>query len=514
MTRVEKNLDELLAGVATRAVEGEPGVAVRGLAVDSRLVEPGSLFVALPGQRSDGHAHIADAVGRGAVGAVVSQPFDGPRPGVVVTVDDTAETLARMAAAFYGHPSGELDLIGITGTNGKTTLTYLLEGVMKAAGRSPGVIGTVEVRFSGRSQTTPHTTPQAHTLQALLASMLAAGVDTALLEVSSHGLELQRVRGCQFKVAVFTNLSRDHLDFHGDLDRYAGAKALLFERELTESRATDRVAVVNADDAQADRMVAGWRGRVIRYSLGDGGQVHPVGPVTWDLSGIRARVLSPGGEVQLDSPLTGRHNLENLVAAVAVASGLGLPPAPIAAGLAACTRVPGRLERVETDEGPAVFVDYAHTDHALANALAALRPVTPGRLVVVFGCGGDRDRGKRPLMGRAVAEVADLAVVTSDNPRSEDPQAIIDQILPGLEGQGLERLELDRLGHARRGYSVEPDRRSAIAAAVGLLAEGDVLLIAGKGHETYQLIGGEVLDFDDRLEARRALEARTHGATG
>lgn len=515
MTRTDKTLAELLEGVPVRELHGQRDVRVRGLAIDSRLVEPGDLFVALPGQKADGHGFVQQAARQGACAAVVSRPLTGPQPGAWLLVDDTQLALARLAANFHGHPSASLSLVGITGTNGKTTLTYLLESVIHASGGQPGVIGTVEVRYAGLTEHSGHTTPQAHDLQAVLARMVAAGVGVALLEVSSHALALQRVRGCHFQVAVFTNFSRDHLDFHGDLERYAQAKQLLFARELVESRAGDRVAVINGDDPRAGQMLVGWPGPIVRYSLAEQGDVHPVGPVESGLSGIRARVACPAGTLELDSCLIGRHNLENLLAAVAVGCALGVDPAALSQGLAACRRVPGRLERVAGPAaGPAVFVDYAHTDHALINALAALRPLTQGRLMVVFGCGGDRDRGKRPLMGAAVAAGADLAIVTSDNPRSEDPQAIIEEILPGLSGQGWRRAESAPPGKQIRVYLVEPDRRTAIGLAMRMAREQDVVLIAGKGHETYQVVGQQVLDFDDRIEAQLALHARPGGRVG
>ena len=508
MTRNECSLTDLLAGVRVLELSGDSSVRVSSVCVDSRQVTPGALFVALPGEAVDGHRFVEQAVERGAVVAVVSEPVDQGAAPAVVRVPDTRAALARIAAAFYEHPSGHMSLVGITGTNGKTTLTYLLEAVLQAAGLRPGVIGTVEVRFAGRVEHNPHTTPQAHQLQELLARMRTSGVDCALIEVSSHGLALQRVRACHFRVAVFTNLSRDHLDFHGDLDSYAAAKRLLFGRELNESQAEDRLAVVNADDPASHGMLKDWAGPVIRFSLSGAGQVHPQGPVKSGLDGLEAELTFGDGTIALRSRLIGRHNLENLVCAVAVAHGLGIAPEAIEAGLAACERIPGRLDRVD-GPGPAVFVDYAHTDHALTNVLAALRPLSTGRLVVVFGCGGDRDRGKRPLMGGAVAAAADLAVVTSDNPRSEDPAVIIDQILPGLHDRAWQRLDAAALPACPgRGYVVEADRRAAIRLAVGLADGDDVVLIAGKGHEDYQIVGAKRLDFDDRVEAQSALQLR------
>jgi len=504
-------LGELLAELAGVRLEGDPGVRVTGLAHDSRRVGPGDLFVALAGQRADGHQFLEAAAARGAVGAVVSR--DVPRGGLaaLARVPETHEALARLAAGFWGHPARALHLVGVTGTNGKTTLTYLAEHIVRAAGGSPGVIGTIEARFAGERQESQHTTPMATDLQALLRRMRDRGVTHALMEVSSHALELQRVRACDFQVAVFSNLSRDHLDFHGDLARYAAAKALLFSRELNESRADRRLAVVNRDDGRAAEMLAGWRGPVLGFSRRAVADVCVEGEVRQGLDGTHARVRSPIGALELESPLTGLHNLENLLAAVAVGVALELPADAIQAGLRACRRVPGRLERVSGEGGPAVFVDYAHTDDALRNVLGALRPLTRGRLWVVFGCGGDRDRGKRPLMGAAVARGADLAVVTSDNPRTEEPEAIIAQILPGLEGEGAARCELAALPGRTRAFAVLSDRRAAIHGAVGLAAPEDVVLVAGKGHENYQIVGAVKQDFDDLREAQLALQARRGG---
>ncbi|HOX42612.1 MAG TPA: UDP-N-acetylmuramoyl-L-alanyl-D-glutamate--2,6-diaminopimelate ligase [Myxococcota bacterium] len=505
------SLVELLAELPGARLEGEPSLRITGVEHDSRQVRPGHLFVALPGQRVDGHAFLEAAAAAGAVAAVVEREAPRGRLSALVRVPEAREALARLAARFWRHPTRALRLVGVTGTNGKTTLTYLVEQVVRAAGGSPGVIGTVEVRFAGQRQDSQHTTPMATELQALFARMRAAGVSHAIMEVSSHALELQRVRGCDFEVAAFTNLSRDHLDFHGDLERYAAAKALLFSRELMESQAPRRTAVVNRDDERAERMLRDHRGPVLGFSRRGPADVCVEGPVHQGLDGIRARVRCPAGALELASPLTGAHNLENLLTAVAVACALELPVEVIQAGLAACARVPGRLERVPVAGGPAVFVDYAHTDDALRNVLGALRPLTRGRLWAIFGCGGDRDRGKRPLMGAAVARGADVAVVTSDNPRTEEPDAIIAQILPGLEREGFARCELAALAGRSRAYAVVPDRRAAIRGALAITRPEDVVLVAGKGHENYQIVGREKHDFDDLQEARLALEAQRGG---
>jgi UDP-N-acetylmuramoyl-L-alanyl-D-glutamate--2,6-diaminopimelate ligase len=422
-------------------------------------------------------------------------------------VAQTRLALAHLAANLFEHPSLGFALVGITGTNGKTTLTYLLESVVGAAGGVPGVVSTVSIRYPGHEEDNLYTTPEASDLQAMLYRMRQGGATHVAMEVTSHGLDLQRVRGCHFKVAVFTNLSRDHLDYHKDIEGYAAAKSLLFSRELEESRAEGKVAVANRDDPRWQDILHGWKGRRITFGHSADADVHPLGRATYRLDGFSVRVASPLGEIDLRCPLTGRYNLDNAMAAVAVAAALDIPARAVAEGVAACRLVPGRLERVDSGGGPAVFVDYAHTDHALINVLGALRELTDGRLLVVFGCGGDRDRGKRPLMGKAVAQSADLAVVTSDNPRTEDPQAIIEQILPGLASWS--RVGASALAASDpKSYSVLADRKEAIALAVSAARSGDVVLIAGKGHETYQIVGTTRHGFDDRKEARAALKER------
>jgi UDP-N-acetylmuramoyl-L-alanyl-D-glutamate--2,6-diaminopimelate ligase len=507
MTRVRKKLSEVVAGLDVIESQGDLETLVSGVQHDSRRVESGDVFVAIAGMIADGHRFVGDAASRGAAAAVVSRPMDLGVLRAIVRVAQTRLALAHLAANLFEHPSLAFALIGITGTNGKTTLTYLLESVIQAAGGVPGVVSTVSIRHPGYEEDNLYTTPESSDLQAMLHRMRQAGATHVAMEVTSHGLDLQRVRGCHFKVAVFTNLSRDHLDYHKDIDSYAAAKALLFSRELQESRAPGKVAVANRDDPRWEDVLRGWKGDLITFGHSDAADVHPLGEVDYSLDGFTARVASPLGEIDLRCHLTGSHNLDNAMAAVAVAAALEIPAEAVARGVDACARVPGRLERVDSGRGPAVFVDYAHTDQALSNVLGALRELTPGRLLVVFGCGGDRDRGKRPLMGKAVAAGADLAVVTSDNPRTEDPQAIIEAILPGLEGWS--EVEASRLGGSqKKSYVQLADRREAIRLAVAAARDDDVLLIAGKGHETYQIIGATRHDFDDREVARAALQER------
>ena len=507
MTRVKKRLSEVVAGLDVLEAQGDLETLVGGVQHDSRRIESGDVFVAIAGMVADGHQFVGDAASRGAAAAVVSRPMDSGVLRAIVRVAQTRLALAHLAANLFEHPSLGFSLIGITGTNGKTTLAYLIESVVGASGGVPGLVSTVSIRYPGHEQDNLYTTPEASDLQAMLHRMRQSGATHVAMEVTSHGLDLQRVRGCHFRVAVFTNLSRDHLDYHQDLDSYAAAKSLLFSRELEESRAPGKVAVANRDDPRWEEILLGWKGELITFGHSADADVHPLGQVTYKLDGFSARVASPLGEIDLRCCLTGRHNLDNAMAAVAVAAALDIPAQAVAEGVIACDRIPGRLERVDAGEGPAVFVDYAHTDHALTNVLGALRELTSGRLLVVFGCGGDRDRGKRPLMGNAVASGADLAVVTSDNPRTEDPDSIIEQILPGLASWS--RVKASGLPASDpESYAVLADRKEAIARAISAARSEDVVLIAGKGHETYQIVGTTRRDFDDREVARAALKER------
>jgi UDP-N-acetylmuramoyl-L-alanyl-D-glutamate--2,6-diaminopimelate ligase len=465
---------------------------------DSREVGPGAVFFALPGTRADGHDFAAEAARRGAVAVVAERPVDC-RPARLFVAPSSRRAMSLAAANFYGRPADAMQVVAVTGTNGKTTVTYLVEACARAAGVPVGVIGTITQRFPGVERPASHTTPESTTIQALLAEMRDAGARIAVLEVSSHALAQDRVAGIRFAAAGFTNLTRDHLDYHGTMEAYFDAKRRLFAEHLSENG----VAAVNARDPWGARLAdqLGPGRRVWRFGGREGDALRAEG-VSMGLGGIAATFATPAGPLEVRSPIVGAHNLENLLCAAGLALGIGLPPAAVARGLAECAGAPGRLERIE-GRGVSVFVDYAHTDDALARAIAALRALGPRRLVTVFGCGGDRDRGKRPLMGRAAADGSELVVVTSDNPRTEDPLAVIGEILPGL--QAIPRLDAARAREGGRGYVVEPDRRAAIALAVAAARPGDAVLVAGKGHEDYQIVGAERRPFSDREEARRAL---------
>jgi UDP-N-acetylmuramoyl-L-alanyl-D-glutamate--2,6-diaminopimelate ligase len=486
-------MSELLAALPEKRVIGEPPRSVSSIAGDSRKVEPGACFVAVPGFKQDGRRFIPDAIRRGAAIVVTEGEPVADLPVAQVLVPSVRVSLARLAGAFYGHPSKQLSLVGITGTNGKTTTSYLVEALLRARGLATGVIGTIQYVLGDETRPASQTTPEALDLQSMLAHMRDRGVRGVAMEVSSHALALARADGIAFDVAVFTNLTQDHLDFHGTLESYRLAKRRLFEL-LAESPKPTRTAVVNSDDPAGMSMVAGLDVDVLTFGLGAGARVRAVAHES-SLDGIRMTVETPRGRVTLTSPLIGEHNVMNLLGAVGTGLGLGLEPQAIAQALGAVGTVPGRFEQVWAGHPFLVVVDYAHTPDALERVLTTARKLTRRRLAVVFGCGGDRDRTKRPIMGEIAARLCDWVWVTSDNPRSERPEAIIDEIVVGVR----------RAGAAPGRVATEPDRARAIRAVLGWAEAGDTVVIAGKGHETYQIVGADVLPFDDREVARRIL---------
>jgi UDP-N-acetylmuramoyl-L-alanyl-D-glutamate--2,6-diaminopimelate ligase len=505
------HLSDLLDALPADAIRERPSEdpVIRGLAYDSRSSASGDLFFALPGSSVDGHDYVAQAIDLGAVAVAAERrpPESALRGRALVLVADSRRSLAPIARRFYGDPASELQLVGVTGTNGKTSTTYLVESILARAGRRVGLIGTVEVRHPGEAQRSQNTTPESLDLQRTLRSMRTHGVEAVVMEVSSHGLELGRVEGCRFDVAAFTNLTQDHLDFHGTMDAYRASKALLFERHLRPGAG----AVVNADDPAAASFEASARAqhaRLVRVSRSDRSAEVLLEDAQVGMEGTRARLRVPTGTLELTLPLLGDFNLENLLVACGIGVALDLPPDAIAAGASACPQVPGRVERIDCEDGeaPVVLVDYAHTPDAVEKVLRTLRPLTAGRLIAVFGCGGDRDRSKRPLMAEAVARWSDCVIATSDNPRSEDPAAILADVERGLAK--LERVEPMALEATERAYTVIEDRRSAIDLAIGIGRKGDTVVLAGKGHEDYQIIGRERFPFSDCDEARRALRRR------
>jgi UDP-N-acetylmuramoyl-L-alanyl-D-glutamate--2,6-diaminopimelate ligase len=487
-------LDEPIEIVGATAVE------VTGVSCDSRTTRPGDLFVALAGTRTHGERFVADAIARGAV--AVAMPGATASSVPVVRTPHPARLLGRVASRLAGDPSRALCLVGITGTNGKTTTTHLLEGIWRAAGKHPGVIGTIAYRFAGRAEPAPHTTPDAPVLHRLLAEMRAAGTTHVAMEVSSHALAQERVAGLDFDAALFTNLTRDHLDFHRDMDGYYAAKARLFCELLPASCKPGAVAVVNVDTAAGRRLARDLPGRCVRVGRDASADVR-LAEATTTLAGSHGAFVAAGRRVEFESPLVGAAHLENLVLAAATAWVLGIDWADVVTGLRRTPAPPGRVEQI-AGPGFTVVVDYAHSPDALERILGALRPLTPGRLVCVFGCGGDRDRGKRPLMGAAAATASDLVVLTSDNPRGERPEAILADIEAGVREAGMQPLAPSGAG---QGYLIEADRRGAIALALHAARPGDVVVIAGKGHEDYQIVGAERRHLDDREEVRRVLGA-------
>jgi UDP-N-acetylmuramoyl-L-alanyl-D-glutamate--2,6-diaminopimelate ligase len=508
-------LQNLIQDLTVLQLHGNVEREVRAITYHSGQVSEGSLFVAIKGTKSDGHDFVQQAIDRGSKIVVVEKPLD-PMPGVtIIEVSNTRAALAQLSSRFFGFPSHSLTVIGITGTNGKTTTTYLLESILSACGLKVGVIGTVDVRYPGYVQPASVTTPESVDLQRILREMVDAGVTHVVLEATSHALDMHRVDGTRFGVGLFTNLSQDHLDYHGTMGEYFAAKSRLFSHILQEQGAPAALAVINTDDLWCEKLFTLIDGPALRFGLSGDAQIRAE-QVRCDFSGIRALIRTPRGEFELQSPLLGRLNLYNLLAATAVAVGLGLPLEEIAAGQQTMTRVPGRLENIPNDVGVHVLVDYAHTPDALEKALDSLRELHSGRIICVFGCGGDRDTSKRPLMGEAAAQRADLVVITSDNPRSEVPEAIMADIEAGVQVQGLPFFSslAQCGGNCTRGYTLLADRGEAIHMAIDYAAKGDVVYIGGKGHENYQILGNERIDFDDRLVAIEALERRKQKEQG
>lgn len=478
-------LAEVLEDVAPPGADAA-STAVTGVAYRSDSVREGDVFFCVPGHSFDGHAFAADAVSRGASALVVTHVLPGlPVPQVVVP--DVRRALALASARFFGRPTSHLDVVGVTGTNGKTTTCYLVDAILRAAGRRTGLIGTVETRIAGVREPAGRTTPESRDLQELFARMVADGVTAVSMEVSSHAIDLHRVDGVRFAVAAFTNLSQDHLDYHRTMDEYFAVKSRLF----SDMGAADRVVCV--DDEAGARLAASIDPEI---TVGrDPGADVSAREVVLRSGGSSFVLVTPDGERAVELPLAGEFNVSNALVAAGCGLALGLPLDDVVAGLAAAPQVPGRLERVDEGQCFSVMVDYAHTPDGLAKAIAAVRAVTSGRVITVFGCGGDRDAAKRPLMGEAAGAASDVVVLTSDNPRSEDPVGIILQVSDGLRCSKAEVL-------------TEVDRRKGIALALSLAAKDDAVLIAGKGHEDYQVFADRTIHFDDREVAAEEIRAR------
>ncbi|ARV58149.1 UDP-N-acetylmuramoyl-L-alanyl-D-glutamate--2,6-diaminopimelate ligase [Nostocales cyanobacterium HT-58-2] len=490
-------LRELLAtvdGIVQLPQHPAMDTEIKGLKTNSHACVPGDLFIGMPGTRVDGGDFWQSAIASGAVAAIVSPQAAQKHPptpeACVIIAEDMTKACAQLAAAFYGYPGQKLKLVGVTGTNGKTTTTHLIEYFLNKAHLPTALMGTLYTRWSGFVETAVHTTPFAVELQQQLKTAIDAGNEYGVMEVSSHALAQGRVMGCQFEVGVFSNLTQDHLDFHRDMEDYFAAKALLFSPQYLKGR-----AIINVDDSYGKRLIESLNAKKVwSYSVNNSTADLWMSDLNYEPHGVSGRLHTPKGEVAFRSPLVGQYNLENLLAAVGTVLHLGLDLQLIASAIPEFPGVPGRMERVQisSEQDISVIVDYAHTPDSLENLLKASRPFIPGKMICVFGCGGDRDRTKRPKMGKIAAELADVAVVTSDNPRTEDPERILQDILEGIP------------------ETAEPivicDRATAIRTAILQAQPGDGVLLAGKGHEDYQILGTEKIHFDDREHAREALE--------
>lgn len=519
MTVLLKDILDIAAGCT---LIGDNHVSVSGITHDSRRAAPGVLFVALAGEVSDGHRYISQAAAAGASAILGENPApEGWTDLPYLHCPEARMLLGHIASLVYGNPSASLKVVGITGTNGKTTLTYLLESIFREAGYNPGVVGTISYRWAGKEYAALNTTPEASDLQRILADMAQQGVTHVVMEASSHGLHRGRLEGCLFDVGVFTNLTQDHLDYHGTLEDYYEAKKLLFTRLLPASSPKEPWACINGDDVYGRRLQEEIKAvDVLTYGVAPDHQVCPA-DVSVTPAGIWGSVRTPSGLLEIQSQLTGSFNLSNILAAVSVSWVLGIDGDSITRGIARLSVVPGRLEKIVWERGT-VFVDYAHTPDALRNVIEALGVLRRGgRLITLMGCGGDRDKTKRPPMGFEAAHGSDVVVVTSDNPRSEDPLEIIRHVEEGVIAAGFSRLASVN-GHdrtERQVYTIIPDRGQAIAAALRMMHPGDILLVAGKGHETYQEIRGVRHSFDDREVVREEIaritqENESHSCRG
>jgi UDP-N-acetylmuramoyl-L-alanyl-D-glutamate--2,6-diaminopimelate ligase len=505
-------LKKLLEGVEVRKIIGEAKREIEGIAYHSHQVRERFLFAALQGLAMDGKQFIKESVERGA-DVILSEKEDETIDRTLVLVPNSRQALAKIASNFYGNPSAKIFLVGITGTNGKTTTTYLLESILKKAGYGVGVIGTINYRYGQKVIPAFNTTPESLDLQRILWEMLGEGITHVMMEVSSHGLDLHRVFGCQFDGAVFTNLTSEHLDYHQTLGRYFESKRRLFSESLMKSLKPGRFAVTNHDDPRGEEIVKGISLPILRYGLNSSCDIS-ARDIHSSFEGITCQIKTPNGEFPLHSKLIGRFNLYNILTAIATGFGMGLSLEILREGVEGLEGVSGRFEKVTNRRGIHIVVDYAHTDDALERVLLGLKdilnhsPQDDGKIITVFGCGGDRDRTKRPRMGKVAGKYSDLVLLTSDNPRTEDPLTIMDEVEKGLEALYLKEWDRNKLGawRSEKRYLKIPDRKEAIRMAIQVAQPRDAVLIAGKGHEDYQIIGKQRIPFDDRVEARKALE--------
>ena len=497
-------LSRLLSGVDVLGVSGDISGDASDICYDSRKCKEGSVFVAITGLEFNGHDFVRDAVKRGAAYIVHDEVKIPTEPGVTfIRVKDSRLALGRLGKNFYDNPSRNLCLIGITGTNGKTTTAYLLESILESAGFCTGVTGTVNYRYGGNLFPALHTTPESLDLQRMLREMVDAGVTHVVMEVSSHAIDLKRIYECEYDVGIFTNLSREHLDYHHTMEEY-----FLVKKRLFTDVPGGCVAVINGDDPWGVRLLDETKAPPVTFGVGELRDVSSTG-FTLSMDGINAKIKGPDGEFTVFSAMVGKFNLYNILAATATAISLGIPEEYIRSGIRTLKTVPGRLERVSNPDEPPIFVDYAHTGDALKKVLENLSDFKEGRIITVFGCGGDRDRTKRPVMGKIAATLSDLAIITSDNPRTEDPSKILNEIEMGIDADS-NRYSSENIinDFDEKGYMVVADRRTAIELAVSIAGKSDIVLVAGKGHEDYQIVGTMKFPFDDSVVVREALSGR------
>jgi UDP-N-acetylmuramoyl-L-alanyl-D-glutamate--2,6-diaminopimelate ligase len=504
-------LAHLIEGLQTKHIQGSLHRDIKDLSFHSKKIGTNCLFVALKGTQVNGHDFIPEALASGAQALIVEEETHTDNDITIITVPDTRIALAHVADCFYQHPSQKLTVIGITGTNGKTTISYLVESILKEAGHNPGVIGTIDYRFGKHHRAAPNTTPNALDLQKIMKEMVDDKVSHLIIEISSHSLDQHRVEKLNFDVGVFTNLSPEHLDYHHTLEQYAEAKKLLFTYYLDQSIKDKTHAIINCADPLGTSLSAVTKAQVLCYGLTEEAEIRAEHS-TLSRDGLSMLVITPQGEVEIHSSLIGTFNSENILAAVGIALTQGIPLETITKGIAQVEYIPGRLERVPNAMGLTILIDYAHTSDALNHVLTVLRSLCAGRLITVFGCGGDRDKTKRGPMGNLATSKSDLVIITSDNPRTEDPLEIIEQIQTGIDPTYSTYYALNELKEVGpgRAYTVIPQRRAAIRAAVRLTKPGDILLVAGKGHEDYQIIGTTKHHFSDREEIIEALIGLPH----
>ncbi|MEN6375017.1 MAG: UDP-N-acetylmuramoyl-L-alanyl-D-glutamate--2,6-diaminopimelate ligase [Smithella sp.] len=504
-------LEQLLTGIDDIVnFSGNSRGEVSSVCYSASECGEGSVFVAIPGLKHDGHDFIGNAIARGAKYIVHEKDLQFPPSVTSIKVTGSRRALGILAKNYFGNPSAALVMIAVIGTNGKTTITYLLESILKAAGFKCGVLGTVNYRFNDQVYPAPNTTPESYEMQKILRQMVDDGVTHVVAEVSSHAIDLKRVDDCDFDLGIFTNLTRDHLDYHQTMENYFQAKKRFFSEVLPQSRKVhSRKMVINNDDPWGQRILTEAPLAALTYGI-EGDCSIKAADYELSLSGISAGINASGKLFSVSSPLIGKFNLYNILAAVSTASILNIPQPVIESGIKNMSCVPGRLESVPSQSGLHVFVDYAHTDDALRRVLQNLTALKEKRIITVFGCGGNRDRGKRPLMGEAAVSYSDLTIVTSDNPRLEDPLEIIREIETGIDQQKIKKIDIGNPDTTSdvQSYTVIPEREKAIEAAIGIASVGDIVLIAGKGHEDYQIIGTTKIPFDDRKIAAHALQMK------